>query len=512
MMHAKGIPDSDCEHLDFLVIGAGLSGICQAYHFQKAFPAKSYAVLESRAAMGGTWDLFQYPGIRSDSDMPTLGYSFRPWINDAAIADGPSILQYIKDTAREFGIDRNIRYGQRVTHLSWDSATALWTATVAVTAPAGRVAQRLLTCRFVAVCAGYYDYDNGYTPDWPGFDSFAGAVIHPQHWPRDADYAGKRVTVIGSGATAVTLVPRLAETAAHVTMLQRSPTYIVSAPTQDKLTNRIRRTFGDRFGHFFARWKNTLVNIAIYQISQRRPAFMINLIRKGTVAELGEDYDVDRHFKPSYKPWDQRICVVPEGDLFKSIRSGKVDVVTDRIKTFTAQGITLESGQQIETDIVVTATGLQMKIAGGIQLAVDGTPLELGDTFSYKGAMYSGVPNFSVALGYINAAWTMKCELIARYVVRLMQVMDKKGVDFAVPNAPRASAPRKSTFELTSGYLERVRSKLPKQTDYGPWRLNQNYLKDFRLMRMGTVSNEMVFGKAKVPLANALPVMSEGQT
>jgi monooxygenase len=483
-------------HFDMIIVGAGLSGVCQAYHFTSNFPNQRYAILESRSNTGGTWDLFRYPGIRSDSDMPTLGFAFEPWISDKAIADGPDILDYIRTTAKKYKIDEHVQCRTTVKSVEWNTREACWYVHVEhQSADGAKVTQQVMTCNFLSICAGYYDYSAGYTPELPDSEKFKGPVIHPQFWPEDADWTGKKVVVIGSGATAITLLPRLADAAEKVTMLQRSPTYIVSAPAQDKLANWMRRWLGYRAAHFLTRWKNALVNIAFYQISQRRPSFMINMIRKGAVAELGPDFDVDRHFKPRYKPWDQRICLAPEGDFYKAIRAGKADVVTDQIAGFTATGIRLASGQILDADIIVTATGLKMRIAGGIGILVDGKPVNIADCFSYKGALYSGLPNFSIATGYTNAAWTMKCELIARYVVRLLRHMEANGYDYAVPQAPRADAPKITTFGLSSGYLERDRSLLPKQTNYGPWKLNQNYLKDFRLMRMGGVAEFMTFGR-----------------
>jgi monooxygenase len=500
MKHAHAAAADDAiakaDHFGMIIVGAGLSGVCQAYHFATNFANRRYTILESRGRIGGTWDLFRYPGIRSDSDMPTLGFGFEPWISDKAIADGTDILGYIQATADKHKITEHIQCRMTVRAVKWHSRSARWHVHAEhQSADRKIVTERVMTCDFLSICAGYYDYRNGYAPDFPELEKFSGQLIHPQFWPENADWTGKKVVIIGSGATAITLLPRLADAAERVTMLQRSPTYIVSAPAQDNLANWMRRWMGQRAAHFLTRWKNILMNIGFYEVSQRRPSFMINMIRKGAIAELGSDYDVDRHFKPRYKPWDQRICLAPEGDFYKAIRAGKADVVTDSIAGFTATGVRLASGQILEADIIVMATGLKMRIAGGIGISVDGKPVNIADCFSYKGALYSGLPNFSIATGYTNAAWTMKCELIARYVVRLMRYMESKGYDYAVPDAPRADAPKLTTFGLSSGYLERDRTLLPKQTNYGPWKLNQNYLKDFRLMRMGGVADFMTFGR-----------------
>ena len=385
------------EHVDVLIVGAGLSGIGAAHHLQTSFPGRTYAILEARDAIGGTWDLFRYPGVRSDSDMQTLGYRFRPWTGAKAIADGPAILRYVRDTATEAGIDEHVRYGHRVTRASWSSTDARWT----VEATHGTESV-LMTCRFLLVCSGYYRYDHGYRPPFPGIENFRGQLIHPQQWPDNLDYGGKRVVVIGSGATAVTLVPAMAETAAHVTMLQRSPTYIISLPTEDPIDARLRKLVGPRRAYPLTRWKNVLVTTLIYQLSQRRPQMMRNWIRSMTVRQLPAGYDVDTHFKPVYGPWDQRLCLVPDGDLFRAIREQRASVVTGRIATFTEHGLRLESGEELEADIVVTATGLQLLALGGIALAVDDRAVSLPDTMAYKSMMLSGVPNFAFTIGYTN--------------------------------------------------------------------------------------------------------------
>ena len=409
------------EHVDVLIVGAGLSGIGAACHLTERCPDKTFAIVEARDAIGGTWDLFRYPGIRSDSDMYTLGYSFRPWPSARSIADGPSILAYIKDTARDYGVDTKVRFHQRVVRAEWSTADARWTVDVE-RSDIGATVQ--MTCAFLFMCSGYYRYDEGYQPEFPGIESFDGPVIHPQHWPEDLDYTGKRVVVIGSGATAVTLVPALAEKAEHVTMLQRSPTYVVSLPAEDPIAKPLRRLLPDRFAYPLLRWKNVLISMLSFQISRRRPHVMKAVIRKGLQKALPADYDIDTHFKPRYNPWDQRLCLVPDGDLFKVLSDGSASIVTDTIETFDRTGLHLTSGQHLDADVVISATGLQMLAFGGLSITVDGEPVKLSETVGYKGMMLSGVPNFAAAIGYTNASWTLKCDLICQYVCRLLNHMD----------------------------------------------------------------------------------------
>jgi monooxygenase len=401
------------EHVDVLIVGAGLSGIGAACHLQDESPGKTFAILEARGAIGGTWDLFRYPGIRSDSDMYTLGYRFRPWTEAKAIADGESIRSYIRDTARERGLEEAIRFHHRVVRAEWSSAEAQWS----VESEVGDSGERVrMTCSFLSVCSGYYRYDEGYTPELPGLARFGGKVVHPQHWPTDLDYEGKRVVVVGSGATAVTLVPAMADKASHVTMLQRSPSYVASLPATDPLANVLRRRLPARVVYPLVRWKNVMISVAIFQLSRRRPSLMKAILRKGALKLLPDGYDVDTHFAPSYDPWDQRLCLVPDGDLFRSIRRGQASIVTDRIETFTEKGIRLESGGVLEADLVVTATGLNLLVIGGMTLVVDGREVDLAQTYSYKGMMLSGVPNFALTIGYTNASWTLKADLVAHYV------------------------------------------------------------------------------------------------
>jgi monooxygenase len=486
------------EHVDVLIVGAGLSGIGAAHHLQAAFPAKTYVILEARDVTGGTWDLFRYPGVRSDSDMFTLGYRFRPWTEAKAIADGPSILSYVRETAAEAGIDKHIRFGHRVTRASWSSAAARWTVEASHDGQATSI-----TCSFLLMCSGYYRYDQGYRPEIPGAAEFGGQIADPQHWPADLDYAGKRVVVIGSGATAVTLVPAMAQTAAHVTMLQRSPTYILSLPTEDAIATRLRELLGVRRAYAVTRWKNVLVSTLIYQLSQRRPAMIRSLIRKLAARQLPAGYDVDTHFNPAYDPWDQRLCLVPDGDLFTAIRDGQASIVTDRIAAFTKRGLRLESGPELPADIVVTATGLQLLAFGGAQLAVDDRPVDLPQTMAYKGMMLSGVPNFAFTIGYTNASWTLKADLVSEFACRLLAHMDSRGYDTCVPVADPAVT-RKPLLDFAAGYVLRSIDQFPRAGSRAPWRLGMSYLNDVITLRYGRISDgTMRFSRAG--MENAAP-------
>ncbi|HEV2708387.1 MAG TPA: NAD(P)/FAD-dependent oxidoreductase [Pyrinomonadaceae bacterium] len=480
------------EHVDVLVVGAGLSGIGAACHLRMECPTKSFVILEGREAMGGTWDLFRYPGVRSDSDMYTLGYRFRPWQDAKAIADGPSILNYIRETAAEFGVDKMVRYGHRVKRASWSSEGARWTLE-AETGPEKAVVR--FTCNFLYLCTGYYDYENGYTPEWRGVERFRGRVVHPQKWPEDLDYSGKRVVVIGSGATAVTLVPAMAEQAAHVTMLQRSPTYVVSRPAEDKVANWLRRRLSARAAYALTRWKNVLLGMFFYNLARKRPQIMKRLISKGVQRHLGEEYAL-RHFTPQYDPWDQRLCLVPDSDLFRAIREGRASVVTDHIETFTETGLQLRSGEHLQADIIVTATGLVLKLMSGLQLVVDGEPVDLSKTMAYKGMMYSDVPNLASAFGYTNASWTLKCDLTAEYVCRLLKHMDRHGYAQCTPRVNDPSLEEVPILDFTSGYVQRALHTLPRQGLKTPWRLHQNYVKDLSMLRFGRVDDGTMEFKA----------------
>jgi monooxygenase len=480
------------EHFDVLIVGAGLSGIGAGCHLKRNCPEKRFAILEGRSAMGGTWDLFRYPGIRSDSDMHTLGYRFRPWKQAKAIADGPAILEYIRDTAAEYGVDRLVRYEHRVRRASWSSGEDRWTLKVEI-GPEARVDR--ISCRFLFLCTGYYDYANGYTPEWPGVERFAGPVVHPQKWPEGLDYAGKRVVVIGSGATAVTLVPAMAEQAAHVTMLQRSPTYVVAWPAEDKIANWLRGHAPERVAYALTRWKNVLRMMYIYGMSRTRPERLKRLIASGVRHHLGPDYDL-KHFTPNYNPWDQRLCLVPDADLFRAIREGRASVVTDRIETFTETGLQLESGEHLDADLIVTATGLVLKIMAGMDLVVDGRTVDMSKTLAYKGMMYSDVPNLAQAFGYTNASWTLKCDLTAEYVCRLLKHMDRNGYTRCTPRRDDPTLEEEPVLNFTSGYVLRALHTLPKQGSKTPWRVHQNYVKDVAMLRFGSVDDAIEFAKA----------------
>ncbi|APB01145.1 flavin-containing monooxygenase [Nocardia seriolae] len=464
------------EHLDVVIVGAGLSGIGAAYRLQTEQPGRSYAILEARAALGGPWDLFRYPGIRSDSDMFTLGYPFKPWRDAQSIADGPSILRYIRETATENGIDRHIRYGTKVIGAQWDSSQSRWTLTLEHTTADG-VETSTLTCGFLYSCSGYYNYDQGHSPEFPGIADFAGAVVHPQFWPEDLDYAGKRMVVIGSGATAVTLVPAMAEQAELVTMLQRSPTWISAVPGRDKIADRIRELLPPNLAHRVIRTKNILFNIGFYQYCRRRPEAARKLLTGLTTRILKDESLVAEHFTPDYNPWDQRLCAVPNADFFKAMRKGQAEVVTDHIETFVPEGIRLKSGKLIEADIVVTATGLQLLAFGGIDLIVDGAPVNLSDQFVWQGTMLTGVPNFAVCIGYTNASWTLRADLTSRLVCKILGYMDRNGYTAVVPEPQRALQER-PLLDLASGYIQRSIADFPRQGDRHPWQVRQNYLLD----------------------------------
>ena len=480
---------SDLEHVDVLIIGAGLSGIGAASHLEQRLPGTSYLVLEARERLGGTWDLFRYPGVRSDSDMFTLGYRFRPWTDDKSIADGPAILDYVRKTAQDYGVEEKIRYGTRVERAEWDGETATWTVHGSRDGEPVR-----FSCGFLWSCSGYYRYDQGYLPQLEGVEDFTaagGTVIHPQHWPEALDYTGKRVVVVGSGATAVTLVPAMSGLAAHVTMLQRSPTYVLSLPGIDTLAVKLRRRLPATAAYAVTRWKNVLVSTGIYQLSRRRPELVKKLIRKGVTRQLPEGYDVDTHFKPAYDPWDQRLCLVPDGDLFASIRRGGVDVVTDHIDRFTETGIRLRSGRELEADIVVTATGLNLLAFGGMEVVVDGAEVNLPDTMAYKGMLLSGVPNFAYVVGYTNASWTLKADLVSEYVCRLLKHMRERALDTVVAEKDPTVA-EEPFMDFASGYVQRSLHELPKQGSRAPWRLRMNYLRDVLTIRRSPIEDDVL--------------------
>ena len=491
------------EHLDVLVVGAGLSGVCAGHYLQADCPWATWAIFEARDAIGGTWDLFRYPGVRSDSDMFTLGYPFRPWDSDRMIADGASIRRYIEDTAAVEGIDRRIRFGHRVTRAAWSTDDACWHVTAERT-DTGEPVQ--LTCGFLFSCGGYYRYDRGYLPEFPGTDRFEGTLVHPQFWPEELDHTGKRVVVIGSGATAVTLVPALAGTAAHVTMLQRSPTYIASVPATNPLVTVLHRLLPQRAAGAAVRWVHALGTQGMYRVSQRHPATVKRLLRLGLRLQLPRGYDIDTHFTPRYNPWDERMCVVPGGDLFKAIRAGTASVVTDHIDTFTERGIRLQSGAELNADIIVTATGLELQFVGGIELTVDGEKVELADRLTYKGMMLEGVPNLAIAVGYTNASWTLKCDLTCRYVCRLLNHLRATGRRQCTPVNRDPSVVAEPLLGLQSGYIQRAADRLPKQGSTFPWRVYQSFLADYRATKLSSVEDGVM--EFSNPVTHAVPVAS----
>lgn len=477
------------EYFDVVIVGAGLSGVGAACHLQDKCPGKRYAILEGREALGGTWDLFRYPGIRSDSDMHTLGYNFKPWLDSRAIADGPAILEYVRETAAEHGVDKHIRYRHRVVRASWSGDRALWDIEAVRTDTNETVH---LQCNFILMCAGYYRYDKGYTPAFEGRDRFAGDIIHPQHWPQDLDYRGKRVVIIGSGATAMTLIPEMAKEAGHVVMLQRSPTYVISQPDTDIVANALRRVLPPKIAYAITRWKNIGIQQWLYGQTRKRPERVKRLLLRWVRKELGEDYDVERHFTPTYNPWDQRLCLVPNSDLFVAIRSGKASVVTDTIDTFTEKGILLESGTELEADIIVTATGLDLLVLGGVQFVVDGEAVDFADRFTYKGIMSSDVPNLISTFGYINASWTLRADLTAEFLCRVLNHMDATGTRQCTPRLraeDRDMQKRPWIVGFSSGYIQRVLGRLPKQGDHLPWTNPQNYRRDKKMFREGPVED-----------------------
>ena len=468
-------------HFDVLVIGAGLSGVAAAHYLARA--GRSFAVLEAREALGGTWDLFRYPGIRSDSDMHTLGFRFNPWPDPQAIADGPAILRYLHDTVDKFGLRKHIRFGRRVEGASWDSRAGRWTVSVRL---ADGTAETV-SCRFLWACTGYYRYDTGHKPRWEGTERFQGQIVHPQHWPEDLDYSGQRVVVIGSGATAVTLVPAMAERAGHVTMLQRSPSYLMSIQREDKLGNAATRLLGRRMGSTLTRWKNVFRLMYFFNLSRMAPEMVRRHLISEVRSKLGPEFDVETHFSPSYNPWDQRLCFVPDDDFFDALKSGQASVVTDHIERFTESGIALRSGRTIEADLVITATGLELQAFGGAALEVDGEAVHLGDRLMYKGTMIGGVPNMAISVGYTNASWTLKCELIAEYVTRLLARMDQHGHTQVWPEPP-PDASAEPIIDFNSGYVLRALDRLPKQGVRPPWRLYQNYALDLLTLRYAPVA------------------------
>jgi monooxygenase len=467
-------------HVDVLIVGAGLSGIGAACRLQSDVPGATYAILEARAASGGTWDLFRFPGVRSDSDMFTLGYPFRPWSKPQAIAAGGDILRYLRDTAAEYGVDRQVSFHSRVVAADWCSDAARWTVRVEDTRTGARSER---TCGFLYLCPGYYRYDEGYTPDWPGQRSFQGTIVHPQQWPDDLDLTGKRVVLIGSGATAATILPAIADSAAHVTMLQRSPSFVLSMPNHDPIADLLRKVLPERRAFAAVRWKNARMATVIYNFCRRHPARARTILQNSAARQLPDGYDIATHFTPAYEPWDQRMCLVPDGDFFAAIKAGKAEVVTDHIEEFTPGGLRLRSGAEVPADVIITATGLNLLPLGGIDMAMDGRPVSVREHVAYKAMMLDGIPNLAFAIGYTNASWTLKVDMVACYVARMMRFMRERGYATVTPRVPASGLRTSPLIDMTSGYFERSRHLLPLQGDRAPWRVRQHYFKDAALYR-----------------------------
>jgi monooxygenase len=485
------------EFVDVVIVGAGISGISAAWHLQDRCPDKSYTILERRENLGGTWDLFKYPGLRSDSDMYTLGFRFKPWSSEQAIVDGPSILNYLKEAAAENGIDKHMRFGQKVLTANWSDADNWWELTV------DRGGERIqINCGFLLACSGYYNYDEGYSPEFAGRDDFRGSIVHPQHWPEDLDYQGKKVVVIGSGATAVTLIPALIDSGVgHVTMLQRSPTYIAPQPDKDRFAARMNTLLPTKAAYTATRWKAVARSTFYYQLARQFPNFFRKQLRTVSERRLPEGFDFDKHFNPSYKPWDQRLCVAPNGDLFRAIRKGKADVVTDTIERFTERGILLGSGEELAADIIVTATGLNMQLFGGADIQRNGETMPLTDMMAFKGMMLTGLPNMAFTVGYTNASWTLKADLVSEFVCRVINYMDANGFQQVEPQHPGDAVEERPIMEFTPGYVLRALDKLPKGGSVTPWRLKQNYLLDLQMIRRGKVDDEALhFTKHHAPV------------
>ena len=472
------------ELVDVLIVGAGLAGVGSACQLRRRSPELSFTILESRAVSGGTWDLFRYPGIRSDSDMYTYSYGFKPWVNQSAIADGGTILEYIRETADEYDLNQHIRYNHKVVSAQWSSTDHLWTVTVTRSDTQSDNEEPLtIRCRFILSCTGYFDYEKGYTPEFAGIDDFQGEIVHPQFWPERLDYKDKRVVIIGSGATAVTLVPSMAGDTASLVMLQRSPTYIAKVPAEDPWLKPLAKYLPNSWVFRSIRWKKVLMQQYIYRLSRKNPQglrrYLLNEVRK----ELGLDYDVDTHFTPSYNPWDQRLCAVPDGDMFTAIREDKVEVVTDHIDHFNSSGIALKSGKHLDADIVIVATGLQLKFGGDIAYCIDGEKVNLTERFVYRGMMLSGVPNMAMSVGYTNSSYTLKTDLTANYVCGLLKKMEREGYRHVIPT-PRDEMNEAPLLNFHAGYVLRARDIMPKNGDREPWMNNDRYTKDFISLKL----------------------------
>jgi len=493
------------ERFDVLIVGAGISGIGGGAHLKMRAPGKSFAILEGRERLGGTWDLFKYPGIRSDSDMHTLGFSFKPWTHEKSIADAGSILDYLNETADEYGLRDHIRFNTMLTAARWDSNEGLWTVTVK--SPAG---EQQMQAQILYMCTGYYRYSEGYMPDFPGMDRFKGPIIHPQKWPEDLDYKGKNVVVIGSGATAVTILPAMANNGAgHVTMLQRSPTWYATRPAKDRFANIVRKLLPGKLAYAVTRFKNTNVQQMVYETAQKKPEKVSKHLMKMVQDELGPDYDYQTHFTPRYKPWDQRLCLVPDGDMFKAIKRGDASIVTDEIDSFTETGIHLKSGKDLPADIIISATGLHMEVMHGVALSIDGRAASVGQSFSYKGCMYSGIPNLISAFGYSNASWTLKADLISEYLCRMLDHFDKTGTDYCIPVADGVSEEAEGMMNLSSGYVERAKGRVPMAGNQYPWRAYHNYRLDKKLMRNEPMEDGHLQFRRAEHAAHELPIAAE---
>ena len=481
-------------HIDVVVVGAGISGIGAAYNLKTRCPQKSFTILEGRANIGGTWDLFKYPGIRSDSDMHTMGFKFKPWNSPKTIADGPAILSYLEETIEENDLRKKIQFNKKVIDASWSSIEALWT--LEVEDQSDKTIEKT-TCNILYLCGGYYNYDKGYTPEFKGVENFKGQIIHPQKWPEDLDYSDKEVVIIGSGATAVTIVPSMAEKVKHITMLQRSPTYYFAAPDEDVIGNFIKKFTTNRLGYFLVRWKNILLGRFMLSRMRKNPEKIKTQLIDQVRDHLGEDYDVDKHFTPRYMPWDQRLCLVPNGDIFNAINSGKASVVTDTIDTFTEEGIKLDSGEELEADIIITATGLNMQLLNGINIKIDNETLDISKKLQYKTMMFSDVPNLIATFGYTTASWTLGADLISEYACKLINLLDKKGCNYFCPQSGDDVTSENDYLDLSSGYIERVKHQLPKQGSRDPWINTQDYLKDITQIRFKSLEDQdLKFKKA----------------
>ncbi|HQU85005.1 MAG TPA: NAD(P)/FAD-dependent oxidoreductase [Pyrinomonadaceae bacterium] len=479
------------QFFDVVVVGAGLSGVGAAFHLHDKCPKMSFTVLEGRANIGGTWDLFKYPGIRSDSDMYTFGFSFFPWKNPKAIADGPSILEYINETVDAFDLRKHIQFNKKVVVSNWNSNAKNWTLEI-FDKQSGETEK--IECKFLFMCSGYYNYERGYEPEFPHFDNFKGIKIHPQKWDETLDYADKNVVIIGSGATAVTLLPKLAEKAKNVTMLQRSPTYIMNLPAEDRIANFFKKILPANAAHQISRWKNILLGLGLYQISRKYPNFVKKFLKKSIKKQLGEVFE-EKHFTPKYNPWDQRLCLVPDNDLFLALKSGKGKIVTDTIKTFAENKIELNSGEVLDADIIVTATGLNVQLFGGMKLMIDSNEIETSSIHAYKGVMFSGIPNFAVSIGYTNASWTLKCDLNCFFVTRVLNYMKQNNYEVCVPEFDHENLSSERFLDFDANYILRAEKILPKQGSKAPWKVYQNYLKDVFALKYGSITDEYLVYK-----------------